>query len=61
VQQREVSIARSVGNQWWISAGLSRGDQLIVEGGQKVRVGEKVSTVSLDPAQFASTATVTNQ
>lgn len=61
VEQREVSIARSVGNQWWISAGLSRGEQLIVEGGQKVRVGETVSTVSLDPAQFASTATVTNQ
>jgi len=61
VEQREVSIARSVGNQWWISSGLSSGEQLIVEGGQKVRVGDAVSTIQIDPAPSANTATVANQ
>ncbi|EJL05866.1 membrane fusion protein, multidrug efflux system [Pseudomonas sp. NFPP07] len=42
VEQRVLTIERAVGNQWWVSAGLSAGDQLIVEGGQKVRVGAAV-------------------
>lgn len=39
VEQRQLSIDRAVGNQWWVTAGLKAGDQLIVEGGQKVRAG----------------------
>ncbi|OLF53424.1 efflux RND transporter periplasmic adaptor subunit [Pseudomonas chlororaphis] len=42
VEQRVLTIDRAVGNQWWVSAGLGAGDQLIVEGGQKVRVGAAV-------------------
>ena len=42
VEQRVVSIDRAVGNQWWVTAGLNAGDQVIVEGGQKVRVGNEV-------------------
>ncbi len=42
VEQRVLTIDRAVGNQWWVSAGLSAGDQVIVEGGQKVRVGSAV-------------------
>ncbi|QQZ39790.1 efflux RND transporter periplasmic adaptor subunit [Pseudomonas sp. SK3(2021)] len=42
VEQRQVTIDRAVGNQWWVTAGLNAGDQLIVEGGQKVRVGAAV-------------------
>ena len=34
-----LTIDRAVGNQWWVTAGLKAGDQVIVEGGQKVRVG----------------------
>lgn len=48
VEQRQISIARSVGNQWWVDAGLAAGDQVIVEGGQKVRVGDSVLTVAVD-------------
>ncbi|PFG24925.1 efflux RND transporter periplasmic adaptor subunit [Pseudomonas lurida] len=42
VEQRELTIDRAVGNQWWVTVGLQAGDQLIVEGGQKVRAGAAV-------------------
>lgn len=42
VEQRELTIDRAVGNQWWVTTGLQAGDQLIVEGGQKVRAGAAV-------------------
>ena len=42
VEQRVLTIDRAVGNQWWVSSGLTAGDQVIVEGGQKVRVGASV-------------------
>lgn len=42
VEQRMLTIDRAVDNQWWVTAGLNAGDQVIVEGGQKVRVGETV-------------------
>jgi membrane fusion protein, multidrug efflux system len=44
VEQRALTIPRSVGNQWWVSAGLKAGEQVIIEGGQKVRLGETVQT-----------------
>ncbi|MGC6372247.1 efflux RND transporter periplasmic adaptor subunit [Pseudomonas sp. K2I15] len=53
VEQRELTIDRAVGNQWWVTAGLKAGDQLIVEGGQKVRAGAAVH------AQDASTQAAT--
>ncbi len=53
VEQRELTIDRAVGNQWWVTAGLNAGDQLIVEGGQKVRVGAAVN------AQDATTQAAT--
>jgi membrane fusion protein (multidrug efflux system) len=42
VEQRVLTIDRAVGNQWWVTSGLQAGDQLIIEGGQKVRVGNPV-------------------
>ncbi len=42
VEQRELTLARAVGNRWWVSEGLNAGDQLIVQGLQKVRVGQQV-------------------
>jgi membrane fusion protein (multidrug efflux system) len=44
VEQRLLTVDRTVGNQWWVTAGLQAGDQVIVEGGQKVRVGAVVQT-----------------
>lgn len=47
VEQRVLTVDRTVGNQWWVTAGLQAGDQVIVEGGQKVRVG---AVVQIKPA-----------
>src|SRR5450830_1105979 len=40
VEQRLLTVERAVGNNWWISAGLKAGDKVIVDGLQKVRVGD---------------------
>lgn len=45
VEQRELTLARAVGNRWWVSKGLEDGDQLIVQGLQKVRVGQQVQAI----------------
>ncbi|MDC6663097.1 efflux transporter periplasmic adaptor subunit, partial [Leclercia adecarboxylata] len=48
VEQRQINIGSSVGNQWWVDSGLATGDQVRVEGGQKVRVGDSVRTVAIE-------------
>jgi membrane fusion protein, multidrug efflux system len=45
VSQRMLSIDRAVGAQWLVTSGLAVGDQVIVEGMQRVRPGAKVKTV----------------
>ncbi|MHB9071123.1 MAG: efflux RND transporter periplasmic adaptor subunit [Sedimentisphaerales bacterium] len=45
VQPRPLVIARAIGNQWLVSAGLSFGDRVIVEGIQKARPGSVVMAV----------------
>ena len=39
---REVQVGRTVGDQWLVEGGLAAGDQVIVEGLQKVRPGAPV-------------------
>ena len=57
VEQRELTIDRAVGNQWWVTAGLKAGDQLVVEGGQKVRPGAAVQAQDINAlAATASTS-----
>lgn len=48
VQQRILTLNRAIGDQWLVTAGLSAGECLIVEGMLKVRPGAKVRMVSLD-------------
>lgn len=50
VEQRQIEVGRSVENQWWVESGLAAGDQVIIEGGQKVRVGDSVKSVTLQQA-----------
>lgn len=50
VAARLLQTSRTIGNQWLVSQGLSAGDQLIVEGLQKVRPGTPVQTVPADTA-----------
>ncbi|MFC6301045.1 efflux RND transporter periplasmic adaptor subunit [Pseudomonas sp. CCM 7893] len=45
VEQRPITVDRAVDNQWWVTSGLAAGEQVIVEGGQKVRPGAAVSIV----------------
>jgi membrane fusion protein (multidrug efflux system) len=45
VQQRMLTLDRTIGDQWLVSSGLAPGDRLIVEGLQKVRPGAVVKVV----------------
>ncbi len=45
VRQRMLTLDRAVGDQWLVSSGLSAGERVIVEGGQKVRPGTAVKAV----------------
>jgi len=47
VEQRQIVVGRSVDNQWWVKSGLKAGEQVIIEGGQKVRVGDAVRSLAL--------------
>jgi membrane fusion protein (multidrug efflux system) len=51
VQQRSLTVDRTLGNKWLVSSGLASGDRVIVEGMQKVRVGVAVKEVSAAEAQ----------
>lgn len=46
VEQRALVLDRVIGDAWLVSSGLSEGDQVIVEGMQKVRAGISVKVVS---------------
>lgn len=45
VEQRMLDLDRALRDQWLVSAGLSAGDRVIVEGLQKVRVGTPVHAI----------------
>jgi membrane fusion protein (multidrug efflux system) len=47
VEQRLLSLGSSVGNNWWVRSGLNAGEQVIIEGGQKVRIGDSVTSVAV--------------
>jgi membrane fusion protein (multidrug efflux system) len=58
VQQRMLALDRTIGDQWLVSSGLASGDQLIVEGSQRVRPGDAVKVVPFGSAKAAGS---TNQ
>ncbi len=45
VEQRKLSLDRAIGDEWFVTSGLTPGDQVIAEGMQKVRPGAEVKTV----------------
>ncbi|MFA5516489.1 MAG: efflux RND transporter periplasmic adaptor subunit [Desulfuromonadales bacterium] len=45
VEQRLITVDRTVGDQWLVSTGLQAGDRVILEGIQKTRPGTVVTTV----------------
>jgi membrane fusion protein (multidrug efflux system) len=50
VQQRVVRVSRAIGDQWLVEEGLAAGDQVIVEGLQKIRPGMPARAVPASPA-----------
>jgi membrane fusion protein (multidrug efflux system) len=50
VEPRPLTITRSVGDAWLVSAGLAAGDRVIVEGLQKIRPGMPVTAVPMPAA-----------
>ncbi|MFI4914004.1 MAG: efflux RND transporter periplasmic adaptor subunit [Steroidobacterales bacterium] len=53
VEQRAVQTGAAIRDQWVVSGGLAAGDKLIVQGTQKVKVGDTVKVVMLDGAEYA--------
>ena len=50
VGQRMLGLDRAIEDQWLVSSGLTPGDQVIVEGLQKVRPGASVKVVPFKEA-----------
>ncbi len=48
VEQRPLTLDRSLGDQWLVSAGLTPGDRVITEGMQRVRDGVQVREVPFE-------------
>ena len=49
VEQRSLQVDRAIGDRWLVTSGLAAGDQVIVEGLQKVRPGVEVAAVPFVP------------
>jgi membrane fusion protein (multidrug efflux system) len=58
VQQRILTLDRTIGDKWLVSAGLAPGDRVVVEGVQKVRPGSTVKAIPFGEAKGADGKTV---
>jgi len=47
IEQRVLTVARSVGNSWLVEAGIGDGDRVVVEGSQFVRTGQDVTAIDV--------------
>ena len=56
VEPRVLQTNRTVGSNWLVTAGLQAGDQLIVEGLQKIRPGAAVQAVPATSTEVSSAA-----
>jgi membrane fusion protein, multidrug efflux system len=56
VQQRPLTLNRTIGNAWLISSGLAAGDRVIVEGMLNVRPGTVVKAVPLSATKETAAA-----
>ncbi len=59
IEQRTVTTARTVGDQWLINEGLRPGERVVVEGLQKVQPGMTVTPVEAGAARTAEAAAPT--
>jgi membrane fusion protein, multidrug efflux system len=56
VGQRMLTVDRAIGDKWLVSSGLKPGDQVIVEGIQKVRPGAAVKVVPFQEGETSGAA-----
>ena len=49
VEQRTLEVDRAIGDRWLVTSGLAAGDQVIVDGLQRVRPGVPVTAVPFVP------------
>jgi membrane fusion protein (multidrug efflux system) len=61
VQQRMLTLDRTMGDKWLVSSGLTPGDRLIVEGLQKVRPGDAVKVVPFEDRKDSGKPANSNQ
>lgn len=54
VEQRTLVTERAIDDQWLVSAGLAAGDRLIVDGLNKIRVGDSVKPVAVGAATLTA-------
>jgi len=57
VEQRVITVPRTIGDNWLVSDGLKAGDRVILEGIQKARPGSPVKAVPFGSTPAASPAT----
>lgn len=56
VESRVLKVDRTIGSNWLVTDGLSDGDQVIVEGLQKIRPGAPVNPSEVSPSATADKA-----
>ncbi len=54
VEQRDLELGEALGNKWVVKSGLKAGDQLIVDGLQKVKPGAVARAVPIEDATATS-------
>lgn len=56
VEQRMLTLDRTIGDRWLVTKGLAAGDRVIVDGLQRIRPGADVKAVPVAPAKAEATA-----
>jgi len=56
VQRRPIEIDRAVGSRWMVTAGLTAGEKIIVDGFQRIKVGDAVDPQEVDLSAKAKVA-----
>lgn len=61
VEKRSVELGRAMGVNWLLDKGLEAGERVVVDGFQRIKPGDKVSTVEVDAQAVSRTKPVDAQ
>ena len=56
VQRRPIEIDRAIGSRWMVTSGLTAGEKIIVDGFQRIKVGDAVDPQEVDLSAKAKVA-----